>query len=104
MLMKCSSASRLGGPPQLARGVVTYPGRCSGPCWELGWGFGLCPCLWGWSCFQRTDSVLGMSGSEEVQLSWVWLRGSVAVWILPPVNETGAASIYTKSFQQELNY
>lgn len=40
--------------------------------------------------------MLGMLESEEVQLSWVWLRGSVAVWILPPVSETRATAIETK--------
>lgn len=66
---------------------VTYPERCSCPCWRWGLGCGPCPCLWGWSCFRRTDSVSGTLGNEEARLSWVWLRGSMAVWILPPVSK-----------------
>lgn len=72
---------------------VTYPERCSCPCWRWGLGCGPCPCLWGWSCFRRTDSVSGTSGSEEARLSWVWLRGSMAVWILPPVSRTDATVV-----------
>lgn len=49
-------------------GTGVYPGSCSCSCWGLGLGCDLCQCRWGWSCFQKADSVWGTSGSEEARL------------------------------------
>lgn len=63
----------------------THPEKCSYPWRGWGWGCEPCSCQWDWSYFQGSECAVEMSVSGEARSSWVWLRGSEAASILPPV-------------------